>query len=382
MTIFPSVICQYRIAAVEGAERDGGSSWTTVAFGCCFHQTWLFYVFVSCLLIGPHTTRVVVVSLDIFVSLWRKEEVVGTSESPGFSTSSFALFICFHDFYWPLPLVMLQHLTSLIHKKTCFVCNKGWMTLQSLMETELLSWLKKATITRRSLQRNTWIEIVVPRHHITLRKFYIKIIKKIEDVMEDNLKMGEAAKSVLCLSTRASCNYQLQGGGSITPRMTSWQALATSPAMTFCCWNQEQRGLEPFKVAILQRRRNDWRHPPSVDAASPATFSHLNNWWAACSHPTEQLLFSALCCSISENWVHSFLSESVWANRGSVWETYNTFIWTARPRVVTSETIVHPLPPPMSILEFILPRFRHRLLPRATLCRHEVGRQLTKPWRT
>lgn len=87
--------------------------------------------------------------------------------------------------------------------------------------------------------------------------------------MEDNVKMSEAARSVLRLSTRASCNYQLQGGGSITPRMTSWQALATSPAMTFCCWNQEQRGLKPFKVAIPQRRRNDWRCPPSVDAALP-----------------------------------------------------------------------------------------------------------------
>lgn len=153
------------------------------------------------------------------------------------------------------------------------------MTLLTLMETKLLSWLEKATITRHSLQRNTWvwIEIVVPRHHMMLRKFYIKIIKKKEDVMEDNVKMGEAARSVLRLSTRASCNYQLQGGGSITPRMTSWQALATSAAMTFCCWNQEQRGLETFNITILQRRMNNWRRMPPVDAASPATFSRLNN---------------------------------------------------------------------------------------------------------
>lgn len=41
-------------------------------------------MFVSRLLIGPHTPRVVVVGLHIFVSLQRKEEVVGTSESPGF----------------------------------------------------------------------------------------------------------------------------------------------------------------------------------------------------------------------------------------------------------------------------------------------------------
>lgn len=39
--------------------------------------------------------------------------------------------------------------------------------------------------------------------------------------MEDNVKMSEAARSVFRLSTRASCNYQLQGGGSITPQMTS-----------------------------------------------------------------------------------------------------------------------------------------------------------------